>query len=292
MLPKAARPAAHEAVETFAPGGDMQEAIPEYEVFAIRYATREARWADHFTGGDPHDGPVPMDHFVWLIRGAGRAVVVDTGFTAEVAAPRKPTFLRCPVEALGLFGVDPAAVEHVVLTHLHYNHVGNFSLFPTAEFQLHEPEMQHTVGRHMSYRQLAHSFEVKDVVGVVRLSHAHRVRFRDGRAELPLGITLHPAPGHSVGLQFVRVNTNRDPVVLASDVTHFYENMKTERPFTAVFRVGGVLEGYDFLRAAAPTTAHIVPGHDLLMMHRYPPPSPELAGIAVRLDVAPLAAPP
>jgi hypothetical protein len=37
---------------------------PEYELFAIRYATREARRSDHFIGGDPHDGPMPMDYFM------------------------------------------------------------------------------------------------------------------------------------------------------------------------------------------------------------------------------------
>ena len=34
----------------------------EYELFAIRYATREARRSEHFIGGDPHDGPMPMDY--------------------------------------------------------------------------------------------------------------------------------------------------------------------------------------------------------------------------------------
>ena len=57
----------------------------EYELFAIRYATRDARRSDHFIGGDPHDGPMPMDYFMWLARGGGRTFVIDTGFNAEVA---------------------------------------------------------------------------------------------------------------------------------------------------------------------------------------------------------------
>jgi hypothetical protein len=35
----------------------------DYELFAIRYATRDARRGAHFIGGDPHDGPMPMDYF-------------------------------------------------------------------------------------------------------------------------------------------------------------------------------------------------------------------------------------
>ena len=42
------------------------ESLPEYELFALRYATRAARRADHFIGGDPHDAPMAMDCFLWV----------------------------------------------------------------------------------------------------------------------------------------------------------------------------------------------------------------------------------
>jgi hypothetical protein len=48
-----------------------------------------------------------------------------------------------------------------------------------------------------------------------------------------------------------------------------------------------MLEGFDRLRALAPDESHIVPGHDPLVMKLYPPPTQELDGIAVRLDVPP-----
>ena len=61
-----------------------------------------------------------------------------------------------------------------------------------------------------------------------------------------------PTGGHSAGLQFVKVNTRRGMVVLASDVTHFYENMETGRPFTTAFHIGDMLDAFDTLRAHAP----------------------------------------
>src|ERR1700742_4862200 len=113
--------------------------VTEYEVFALRYATRDAKRSDHFIGGDPHDGPMPMDYFVWLIKGPDRTVVVDSGFTGDVAAARQREYLRDPVDALRLLDVDPDTVRDLVLTHLHYDHVGNFHRFPAAEFHLQEP---------------------------------------------------------------------------------------------------------------------------------------------------------
>lgn len=260
-----------------------------YELYAIRYATREARRADHFIGGDPHDGPMPMDYFVWVAVGRERTFIIDTGFTAEVAGKRGRTFLRCPVDALALLGLDAKAVSDVILTHMHYDHVGNFHKFPAATFHLQAAELAYATGPLMRFPRLAHSFEVDDVVGVVRLNFARRVMFHTGAAELAPGISLHAVGGHSAGLQFVRVQTVRGPVVVASDVTHFYENMDSGRPFTTALDVGLMLEGFARLRAQASSLDHIVPGHDPEVMRRYPPPRPDLAGIVARLDVMPRA---
>jgi len=41
------------------------------------------------------------------------------------------------------------------------------------------------------------------------------------------------------------------------------------------------------VKRLASSLAHVVPGHDPLVLRRYPAPKPELEGIAVRLDVEP-----
>jgi glyoxylase-like metal-dependent hydrolase (beta-lactamase superfamily II) len=119
----------------------MDSHLPEYELYAIRYAERDARRSDHFIGGDPHDGPMPMDYFVWAAIGAERSFVIDTGFTAEVAAARGRRHLRCPAESLSLVGLDRNKVADVILTHMHYDHVGTFHRFPAAQFHLQEVEL-------------------------------------------------------------------------------------------------------------------------------------------------------
>ncbi len=264
------------------------ERKPQYEVYAIRYATREGRRRDNFIGGDPHDGPMPMDYFIWVVVGSEHRVVVDCGFTEEIAARRKRMFLRDPVEALNLLDIHADDVTDVILTHLHYDHVGNFDRLPNARFHLQERELAYATGKYMRHPFLSHSFEVEDVVGVVRLNYRGRVVFYDGDAVLAPGVNLHFAPGHSAGLQFVSVETRRGRLVLASDVTHYYENMDSGRPYTTIFHVGETLEFYEKLRAIAASPDHIVPGHDPLVMKLYTAPRAELDGIAVRLDVPPL----
>jgi glyoxylase-like metal-dependent hydrolase (beta-lactamase superfamily II) len=266
----------------------MINATPEYQIFAIRYATRAARRADHFIGGDLHDGPMPMDYFVWIVAGTERVFLVDTGFTAETAARRRRQFLRCPIESLREIGIEPNAVTDVVLTHLHYDHVGNFHRLPNARFHLQERELSFATGRHVRYAYFGHGFEVEDVVGIVRLNFKRRLELYDGDAELAPGVTLHLAPGHTAGLQVVRVRTRRGNVVLASDASHFYENLETNRPFVAAVDIAAMLDSFRKVEQLADSRRHIVPGHDPLVMRRYVSPSPSLQNIIVRIDSDPV----
>jgi glyoxylase-like metal-dependent hydrolase (beta-lactamase superfamily II) len=256
----------------------------QYELYAVKYAHHTRRAAENFIGGDPHNGAMPLDYFVWLVRGAGREIVVDTGFSAAMAAKRGREHIRCPTQGLRMLGCDAATVKEVVITHLHYDHVGNFDLFPSATLHLQDLEMRYATGRYMSHECFRGAYEVEDIVGMVRRVYEDRVRFHDGDSELAPGVSLHLIGGHTMGMQAVRVATRRGWVVLASDASHFYANMEQTRPFPIVWSVAEMVDGYRKLRDLAQSSSHVIPGHDPLVMERYPAASSELTGIAVRLD--------
>jgi glyoxylase-like metal-dependent hydrolase (beta-lactamase superfamily II) len=262
--------------------------VPSYEICAIKYAYREARRTDHFVGGDPHDAPMSMDYFVWLVRNDERLILVDTGFDAETGNRRGRIHLRQPRDALALLGVQAEDIREVVITHMHYDHVGTFFDFPNAVFHVQDDEMAFATGRYMRKQRFRHSFEVEHVVGMVRLLFRDRLVFHKGDDEIAPGVSLHHIGGHTPGMQSVRVHTKRGWVVVASDASHYYEHMEKGRCFPAIFHLGQVLEGYDKLYKLADSPKHVVPGHDPLVMRRYPPVSRELEGIAVRLDADPL----
>jgi len=259
-----------------------------YEVFAVRYAHHaERRASDNFIQTDLHEAGSPLDFFVWVVRNSERTIVVDTGFNAATAKRRNRKLLRSPIEGLKALGVDAATVEDVVITHLHYDHVGNYDLFPKARFHLQDKEMQFATGRCMCHAPMRHAFEADHVVGMVRNVFAGRVAFHDGEAEVAPGITLHHVGGHTMGLQIVRVLTKRGYVVLAADASHLYANMDAVRPFPIVYNVADMLEGYGTIRRLADSPGHIIPGHDPLVMRRYPAPNKAMQDMVVRLDVKP-----
>jgi glyoxylase-like metal-dependent hydrolase (beta-lactamase superfamily II) len=265
-------------------------ATETYRIFAVKYATRDAKRVDHFLdkASVPNpDGPMPMDYFVWLVQNPSRTFVIDTGFTEAAGTRRGRTFLRKPADGLKLLDVDASQIEDVVITHMHYDHAGTVSDFTRARLHLQEPELRWVTSSEMFERGARGSFEVDDVVNIVRGLYDERVRLHNGDWELAPGISVHLTGGHTPGIQVVRVNTDRGWVVLASDSTHYYENMETGRPFATTHDVNKVLEGFKTLRTLADSEKHIVPGHDPLVMQRYPAASQQLDGVAVRLDAVP-----
>ncbi len=213
--------------------------------------------------------------------------MVDTGFSEPVGTRRGRTYLRRPADGLALLDVDAAAVEDVIVTHMHYDHAGTVAEFPKARLHLQEQEMRWVTGSEMFARKARGSFEVDDVVNMVRGLYDERVVLHDGDWELAPGISVHRIGGHTPGIQVLRVRTERGWVVLASDTTHYYENMETKQPFATTYDAADVIKGFDMLHKLAETPHHIVPGHDPLVMQRYPAASPKLEGIVARLDATP-----
>src|SRR5262249_5257588 len=98
--------------------GKERPRMPQYEIFALRYATVAARTrADNMIFPDDHAAQMPIDFYVWAVRGEGRTIVLDTGWDKASADRRGRTWLRSPMDALRGIGADPADLRDVVLSH-------------------------------------------------------------------------------------------------------------------------------------------------------------------------------
>ena len=173
----------------------MPELKP-YELYAIRYAhNANAKRSNAFIGGDPHDGPMPLDYFVWAIKGPDRAFILDTGFDEPMGQKRGRQFLRSPSVGLQAIGVDHSQVQDVILSHMHYDHCGNYDLFPAARYHLQDKEMAYCTGRCMCHAGLRGPFEEEDVVAILRKLFTGRVQFHDGSEELAPGLSAATRTG-------------------------------------------------------------------------------------------------
>jgi len=261
---------------------------PNYEVLAVRYATRTAPASQvylnfHLYGEADH--PVGMDYFFWVVRSADRTILVDTGFTPSVGDARGRTTTCPPAEALVRIGLDPATVDTVVITHAHYDHAGNLDLFPHARMVIAARELDFWTGPYARRHQFAHVVEQSDIDRLQRLDGEGRLTRISGSHQVAPGVELFEVGGHTQGQLVVHVTAAaRGPVLLASDAVHFYDELELDRPFYAVADLADVYRGFDTVRdLAASSGAVLVPGHDPLVMQRFPALDPDHPELGVRV---------
>jgi len=241
-----------------------------YTIYAVQYARRETTSTELFYG-DYHNTPTKMSYFVWALTNGTQTVVVDLGFTEAVGTRRGREFLRCPSKGLAMLGIDCASVEHVILSHFHYDHVGCYALFPHATFYVQDAEMSFYTGRHVRQAAFRHAVEVDDIVALVRFNYEGRLVFVDGDKDILPGISVYKIGGHTAGMQIVTVQTKDGRAVVASDGSHYYHNFEKNVPFMVHHDLPGMYDGFQRIRELADRPDLILPGHDPLVLERLTP---------------------
>ena len=253
---------------------------------AIRYARHERTAAAKFVGAvDDHDLPMPLDYYVWAIHREGEPpVIVDTGFGEAAATARGRVITRPVVEGLRAAGIDHLSVEHVILTHLHYDHAGSLSVFPNARFHVQDAEMAFATSRHVCDSPARAPFDGEPVAQLMKKLYADHVVFHDGDEEFAPGIRLYQASGHTAGMMVVVCDTARGPVVLASDVAHLYANITRAIPFPIFVDEAAYVAAQDkVMQLAGGSLDHVIPGHDPLVLACFP-----ATNDIARVDLPPL----
>jgi N-acyl homoserine lactone hydrolase len=186
-----------------------------------------------------------------LIRGAGRAVLVDVGAFAV-----RPEFAR----QLAAAECAPESVTDVVLTHAHWDHSVNYPLFPNADIWIGRAEMEWATAVPPGFNPLPELY-VQDLARHPRLR-----LLDDGDAFLP-GLTAHLVAGHTPGcLAFRMTGGERPPVLFSGDAAKNRAellSMAVDMTMDAA-ESRRSLERIWALWRELPGTL-LVPGHDLTM---------------------------
>ncbi|MBV9684040.1 MAG: N-acyl homoserine lactonase family protein [Solirubrobacterales bacterium] len=259
----------------------------EYEVIAVRYGTLVARRSALYLHWDAYgepDGDERLDYFFYVLRHAGDTIVLDTGFHPDAGERRGRTCLRHPRDALADLGIDRDGVSRVIVSHLHYDHIGNLDLFPRARVYVPERELSFWTSDIARHPQFSRHVEPATISQLIALERQNRVDRYDGTRELVPGIRAITVAGHSPGQQVFVVETAGEPLVLASDAVHFYEELEHDRPFAIVVNLLEMYRAYEMLRELRQELgAAVVPGHDPLVTERFEGLSGTPPGLAFRL---------
>ena len=258
------------------------QAKPQYEVYAIRYATIPGFAVNQLVAGADPARKLDIAMMVWLVRGGGRTILVDSGFYREQFFRQwhVTDFVR-PDEAVKRAGANPEEVTDLIVTHMHWDHADGMDLFPKARVWLQKEELEYYAGQAWQSRRTHGGIDPDDVIAAVKLNLAGRMSLVNGDAqEILPGIACYIGGKHTWASQFVTVNTAAGTVVLASDNMYLYENLEKHVPIAATLDADSNLRAQDRMRQLAAKPELVVPGHDPEVMKRFPNTQPGVAKIA------------
>jgi glyoxylase-like metal-dependent hydrolase (beta-lactamase superfamily II) len=210
---------------------------------------------------------------VWLIEGASRVILIDTGVGDVDEIDRlharhgsirwivERNAGQDLVEGLAARGVQPADVELVVLSHLHFDHVGNNQLFPNARFLVQRDELPQALAPPKFCMFYYPEYRYKMTVVLDRLDVV------DGDIQIDPDVRLLKIGGHTPGCQATLVQTSVGVVCLTSDTMYNYRNIELDWPVGSYWDLPQLLRGMERMRQEADV---LVPQHDWQFLQEHP----------------------
>jgi glyoxylase-like metal-dependent hydrolase (beta-lactamase superfamily II) len=245
--------------------------LPQYEVYAIRYATIPDFPVGALVQGADPARKLDIAMAVWLIKGNGRNILVDSGFYHDQFFKEWTVkdFLKAS-EAVVRAGVKPEEITDVIITHMHWDHADGMDLFPNARIWLQRDEYTYYTGEAWQHKNTHGGIEKDDVIALVKLNMEGRVGLVEGDTqEIIPGVTCYIGGKHTYQSQYVGVKTKSGTVVLASDNMYLYENLEKHVPIAQTLDAASNLRAQDRMKQIAGSPRLIVPGHDPAMFERF-----------------------
>jgi glyoxylase-like metal-dependent hydrolase (beta-lactamase superfamily II) len=252
--------------------GGQTEARPRYDVYAIRYATIPDFPVAGLVKGADRARKLDIAMMVWLIRGNGRNILVDSGFYRDQFFKQWTVrdFVK-PSEAVSLLGLKPEEITDVIITHMHWDHADGMDLFPKARIWVQKDEFSYYTGEAWQQKGTHGGIDPDDVLAIVKLNMEGRVGLVNGDVqEIIPGIICYTGGKHTFQSQYVGVSTEQGTVVLASDNMYLYENLDKHVPIGASLDFDSNLRAQDRMKQLASSPRLIIPGHDPAVFARFP----------------------
>jgi glyoxylase-like metal-dependent hydrolase (beta-lactamase superfamily II) len=187
----------------------------ELKLTVVRYGTSMFPAEGLFQDGEGEDG-----RFAWMfyvLEGGGRTVLIDTGFTDQAMARAYGVDAQDPLVLLHQLGIAPESVTDVVITHGHFDHIGNADRFPKARVWIQKDALDDAIDQNFSpsFQQF--------------LRTSPQLRVVRGTTKLWDGLTMELVGGHSPGSCAIWIGTGV-PVLLTGDECYVPENWQKRRP--------------------------------------------------------------
>jgi glyoxylase-like metal-dependent hydrolase (beta-lactamase superfamily II) len=255
----------------------------KYEVYALSAGGRTTDWSTRLYL-EPIGETMTAAYFMWLIRGPGGPILVDTGFTTRLGKLKGIPVerLRTRNDLLTTAGIDPREIATVILTHLHWDHFDLEGFLPKAIFWVQRREVEFWSGDAGHEPWLQRFVSDSFVQDLEVLRSTGRLKVIDGSLDVVDGIRLELVGGHSPGMQIVVVQSVKGPFVIANDALTTYRNLRDwAPPAIHINSIPECLAAMERIRSLAGGDENrICPGHDGEVWKKFPEISPGVYRLA------------
>ncbi|MBV8188349.1 MAG: N-acyl homoserine lactonase family protein [Alphaproteobacteria bacterium] len=150
---------------------------------------------------------------------------------------------------------DPAKVDLIIVSHLHFDHVGGNELVPNATVIVQRPEWE---------AGMAPESEARFGFYKADFDKGHKVKAVEGEYDVfgDGSVVCLPTYGHTPGHQSLKVRTEKGEIVLTGDACYFCRTLKERRLPVRVFDRELMLASLDRLQALEKGGAELIFGHD------------------------------
>ncbi len=245
--------------------------MPEHQIYAVKYAGPFTSSGALLMWLKDWEKVVKRNYYIWYLEGTGGPVIVDAGVSPQLAGEKNLAGYVNPAEVLLRIGIKADEVQHVVITHMHWDHSSGASLFPKAIFYVQKEEyrfwLKDPIVSYLPFKQFS---DDASNAYLASLEGTGRLVLLNGEQEILPGIRCLLAPGHSVALQAVAVETAKGIAILGSDCAHTFRNYRENWPSSFIMDLVAWVRTYDMLREKASSIDLMFPGHDAMMSENYP----------------------
>ncbi len=242
-----------------------------YQVFALKFAGPFTSSGAFVMWNKEWEKVCERNYYFWCLKSAEETILVDAGVSPRLARERNLGGYVNPAQVLEGINVRVEDVRHLILTHLHWDHVDGATLFPHAQMYVQKAERDFWLHDEMADRRPFTFFlNTTTKAACKSIEGSGRMRLLDGDQEILPGITCLLAPGHSIALQAVAVSTSRGQAILGSDCAHLFRNYQEEWPSALIIDLVAWVHSIERLKSRVSSPELLFPGHDPLMTHDYP----------------------
>jgi N-acyl homoserine lactone hydrolase len=261
--------------------------MADHSIWVCEFARAPESPACFLVHGEPGSRVLPFAFTV--LQSSTRTVLVDSGFlneglSGELGGMDGITMWTHPRDVLARLGIAAAEIDAILVTHAHYDHLGDVGGYPNAVVYVQSRELEKwhwALGLPDEMQWLKDGVNSADLSAAKSLAQEDRLRLVDGAVPDALpGISLEPDfDTHTYGHQHVVVDNAGDGRwIVPGDAIYTYANMVgldgSGRYVPIGYATGSqensVLAIDAMMRAVGRDTRRILPGHETLLWERHP----------------------